>query len=180
MTFEQTTRTATALTAAVVLALGLALAAPADAEYPWPKPESYDVEIAPVGDSGVTGIAHLVLRGDRLTVLIRAYGLDPATEHPVIIHGFPSGRSSVCPDAAPAVQEESRRFAADDARSLFGNGLIGLQPSPSADLSGAVAFEHGYDVEADAVAPLTRRTLVVYTGDGVPVACGEIRGEPST
>ncbi len=180
MTLEKITRTSTALAAVAVLAATLGLAAPADAQNPWPKPQSYDVEIAPVGESGVTGIAHLVLRGDRLTVLIRAYGLDPIAEHPVIIHGFPGGRSSVCPDAAPAVQEESRRFAADDARSLFGNGLIGLQPSPAADLSGVVAFEHGYDVEAAAVAPLSRRTLVVYTGAGVPIACGEIRGEPST
>lgn len=180
MTFEKTARTTTALAAAAVLVIGLALAAPADAEYPWPKPQSYDVEIAPVGESGVTGIAHLVLRGDRLTVLIRAYGLDPATEHPVIIHGFPGGRSSVCPDAVQAVQEESDRFAADDARALFGNGLIGLQPSPAADLSGVVSFEHGYDVEAASVTPLTRRTLVLYTGEGVPIGCGEIRGPANT
>ena len=169
----------TALVALSILALGLALAAPADAEYPWPKPESYDVELAPVGDSGVTGIAHLVLRGDRLTVLIRAYGLSPAQEHPVIIHGFPGGRSSVCPDAATAVQDTTERFAENDARNVFGNGLIGLQPSPQADLSGVVAFEHGYDVDGDAVTPLTRRTLVVYTEDGTPLACGEVRGDKS-
>lgn len=174
-----THKTTTALATLTVLALCLATAAPASAQNPLPKPESYDVEIAPVGDSGVTGIAHLVLRGDRLVVLIRAYGLDPTREHPVIIHGFPSGRSSVCPDAAAAVQEESQRFASDDARSLFGNGLVGLQPSPQANLSGVVEFQHGYDVDADSVGPLTRRTLVMYTQDGTPIGCGEIRTEPT-
>jgi hypothetical protein len=169
----------TALAALTVVALALATASPATAQKPLPTPESYDVEIAPVGDSGVTGIAHLVLRGDRLVVLIRAYGLDPTHEHPVIIHGFPGGRSSVCPDAAAAVQEESDRFASDDARALFGNGLVGLQPSPQADLSGVVEFQHGYDVDAASVGPLTRRTLVMYTEDGMAIGCGEIRGEPS-
>lgn len=178
-----TPKTTTALAAFTVLAclaMGLAIAAPATAQNPLPIPESYDVEIAPVGDSGVTGIAHLVLRGDRLVVLIRAYGLHPSHEHPVIIHGFPGGRSSVCPDAAAAVQEESERFASDDARALFGNGLMGLQPSPQANLSGVVEFQHGYDVDAANVGPLTRRTMVMYTEDGVPIGCGEIRTEPTT
>lgn len=177
-----TSKTVSALCAGFALVAGLALApaaGAADAPGRFPKPESFDVELAPIGDSGVTGIAHLVLRGDRLTVLIRAYGLDPAQTHPAIIHGFPAGRTSVCPDAVQAVQEESAGFASDDARSLFGSGLVGLDPSPQADLGGIVAFQHGYDVEAAQIAPLSRRTLVLYHGDGVPVACGEIRGEPS-
>lgn len=160
-------------------ALVLAAAAPAPAATHFPKPSSYDVELAPVGDSGVTGIAHLVLRGDRLTVLIRAFGLEPARTHPVIIHGFPGGRASLCPDAAPAVEETSQRFAADDARAVFGYGLIGLDPSPKADLSGVVTFEHGYDVTSDLVKPLDRRTFVVYHESGVPLACGEIRSDPN-
>jgi hypothetical protein len=161
------------------LALVLAAAAPALAASNFPKPTSYDVELAPVGDSGVTGIAHLVLRGERLTVLIRAFGLDPIKTHPVIIHGFPGGRAALCPDAAPAVEETSRRFAADDARAVFGYGLIGLDPSPRADLSGVVSFEHGYDVTTDLVAPLERRTFVIYHESGVPLACGEIRSDPN-
>ena len=178
MTHKITTALA-ALTVVACLTMALATATPATAQNPLPNPESYDVEIAPVGDSGVTGIAHLVLRGDRLVVLIRAYGLDPSHEHPVIIHGFPGGRSSVCPDAAAAVQEESDRFASDDARALFGNGLVGLQPSPQADLSGVVEFQHGYDVDPASVGSLTRHTLVMYTEDGLPIGCGEIRGEPT-
>lgn len=168
-----------ALAAICLLVFFVGATAPTAAEYPWPKPESYDVELAPVGESGVTGIAHLVLRGDRLTVLIRAFGLDPVQMHPVIIHGFPGGRSSVCPDAAPAVQEDSQRFEAADARILFGHGLIGLHPSPEADRQGTIAFQHGYDLDTDDVRPLARRTLVVYHRDGVPIACGEIRNEPS-
>lgn len=161
------------------LALLVSVAGSALAASHFPKPTSYEVEIAPIGDSGVTGIAHLVLRGDRLTVLIRAFGLGPAQTHPVIIHGFPGGRTSVCPHAAAAVEEESQRFAADDARAVFGYGLIGLKPSPQADLRGVVSFQHGYDVESDLVAPLDRRTLVIYHESGVPLACGEIRSGPT-
>lgn len=166
------------LAPALILLLAFAIAAPAAAEQRSPRPESYDVELASVGESGVTGIAHLVLRGDRLTVLIRAFGMEPTKTHPVIIHGFPGARASVCPHALPAVQEESQRFEPEDARAVFGYGLVGLDPSPQADLRGVVTFEHGYDVTADVLAPLARRTLVLYHESGIPLACGEVRGYP--
>lgn len=159
----------------VVAVLVLCLAGPAAGEYPWPKPESFEVELAPIGESDVTGTAHLVLRGDRLTVLVRAFGLDPTRVHPLIIHGFPHGRTSTCPDAAPAVEETST-FEVEDARAAFGFDLLGLDPSPAADRGGAVAFEHAYDIDAEVIAPLSRRTLVLYHESGVPIACGEIRG----
>lgn len=164
--------------AVVVLLLAAAAAAPAAAGETFPKPESYDVELAPVAESGVTGIAHLVLRGDRLTVIIRAFGLEPTETHPVIIHGFPGNRSSLCPDAVPAVQETSQQFEAEDARAVFGYGIVGLDPSPRADVRGVVTFEHGYDVSADDLAPLARRSFVLYHESGTPLACGEIRGYP--
>jgi len=163
----------TAISALAVLLL--AAAAPAAAEYPWPKPESFEVELSPIGESDVTGTAHLVLRGDRLTVLVRAFGLDPTKVHPLIIHGFPYGRASTCPDAAPAVEETST-LAGDDVRSAFGFDLIGLDPSPEADRGGTVTFEHAYEIDAQLVAPLSRRTLVLYHESGIPIACGEIRG----
>lgn len=164
---------------AALLFLSLVLAAPAEAEYPWPRPESFQVELAPVNDSDVTGTAHLVLRGDRLSVILRAHGLDPGKEHPVIIHGFPGGRASICPDASPAVQEASS-FKPDDVRRIFGFGLLGLEPSPQADRGGAALFEHGFDVEPDAIEPLARRTLVLYHHSGTPIACGEIQRYPTS
>lgn len=164
---------------AAFLLLSLALTPPADAEYPWPKPESFDVELAPVEDSDVTGTAHLVLRGDRLSVILRAHGLDPGKVHPVILHGFPGGRTSICPGASPAVREISS-LDPDDVRRVFGLGLLGLVPSPKADLGGVATFEHAYDVEPEAIEPLARRTLVLYHESGTPIACGEIRRYPSS
>lgn len=169
------------LVPAAVLLLAFAAAAPvAGAERSLDKPESYDVELAPIGESGVTGIAHLVLRGDRLTVLIRAFGLEPTGTHPVIIHGFPGNRASLCPDAVPAVQETSQQFEAEDARAVFGYGLVGLDPSPQADVRGVVTFEHGYDVTGDGLTPLGRRSFVLYHESGIPLACGEIRAYPTS
>lgn len=153
--------------------------AAAAGEPPWPKPQSYQVELAPVAGSDVTGTAHLVLRGGRLSVILRAFGLDPGKLHPVIIHGFPGGRSATCPDAAPAV-EESSTLGADDVRQVFGLDLLGLDPSPKADLGGIVTFQQGFDVEPDAIEPLARRTLVLYHHSGTPIACGEIRTYPSS
>lgn len=164
---------------AAFLISALVLAAPAAADYPWPKPESFDVLLAPVGDSGVTGTAHLVLRGERLSLILRAYGLDPGEVHPVIVHGFPGRRSSICPDLSPAVQERGTP-GPDDVPWGFGQALLGLDPSPEADLGGVIAFEHAYDVDPATIAPLSRRTLVLYHESGTPVACGEIRAYPAT
>lgn len=168
------------LALASVLLLALALAAPAAGGPPLPKPQSYQVELAPVGGSDVTGTAHLVLRGERLSVILRAFGLDPGKVHPAIIHGFPGGRASICPDAAPAVEESSSLGPEDDVRRVFGLDLLGLDPSPAADHGGIATFQHGYDVEPGAIEPLARRTLVLYHGSGIPIACGEIRTYPSS
>lgn len=157
----------------------LTLGTPATADYPWPKPESFDVLLAPVGGSGVTGTAHLVIRGERLSVILRAFGLDPREVHPVIFHGFPGRRSSICPDLSPAVEEPGSP-GPDDVPWGFGRALLGLDPSPEADLGGVIAFEHAFEVEPERIAPLSRRTLVLYHPSGKPLACGEIRPYPSS
>ncbi|HSL84985.1 MAG TPA: hypothetical protein VLF66_19575 [Thermoanaerobaculia bacterium] len=168
-----------ALVSVLSLSLAFSLAHPAAAGSP-PLPQSYEVELAPVGGSDVTGTAHLVLRGERLSVILRAFGLDPGKVHPTIIHGFPGGRASICPDAAPAVEESSSLGKEDDVRRVFGLDLLGLDPSPEADLGGVATFQHGYDVEPRTIEPLARRTLVLYHASGTPIACGEIRTYPSS
>lgn len=170
-----------ALASVLLLSLASTVAPrPAAAGSSQPRPLSYEVELAPVAGSDVTGTAHLVLRGERLSVILRAFGLDPGKIHPVIIHGFPGGRASICPDAAPAVEESSSLGSEDDVRRVFGLDLFGLDPSPEADLGGIATFQQGYDVEPQTIEPLARRTLVLYHASGIPIACGEIRTYPNS
>ncbi len=162
-----------ALAAAALAATFLTTAAGA---YVGPKPQSYDVELAPVGDSGVTGIAHLVLRGDQLSIQIRAFGLDPLEVHPAALDGPRAGRASRCPRDGASPTAQVYVVSSTSTGSLSGPGRLALVPPPAADGQGAVVFEHQYTVDAGRLGPLTRRTLVLYDLDsgGRAVACGRI------
>lgn len=161
---------------ALAAALAAAFLATTAGAYVGSKPQSFDVELAPVGDSGVTGIAHLVLRGDQLAVQIRAFGLDPLEVHPAALEGPGGSRVARCPAGATASGSQVHLVSPASNGSLSGPGRLALLPAPAADGQGALVFEHAYRVDAARLRPLTRRTLVLYDLDsgGRPVACGRI------
>ncbi len=162
-----------ALAAAALAATFLTTAAGA---YVGPKPQSFDVELAPVGDSGVTGIAHLVLRGDHLSIQIRAFGLDPLEVHPAALDGAQGGRSSLCPTSDTADEVKLQVVSPAAGGPVTGRDRVALVPPPTSDGRGAVVFEHEYTIDASRLTPLGSRTLVLYDLDsgGRPVACGRI------
>ena len=157
---------------ALALALALAVTAPCHPAEHFAKPLSYDVELAPVAGSGVTGIAHLVLRGDQLTVLVRAFGLDPNAESPISIVPADGTRTADCPTAATAAAGRSSAVSADRS----GTSPVRLVPSPASDLRGAVAFEHRYTVEVSELRPLTHHLFVLQDEgpEAEALACGRI------
>jgi len=146
------------------IALALVVTVPCHAAERFAKPLSYDVELAPVAGSGVTGIAHLVLRGDQLTVLVRAFGLDPNAESPISIVRSSGPRATGCPAFAAVAANRS------------GTNPVRLLPSPASDLRGAVTFEHRYTVDVSELRPLTHY-LFILEDEGPEVAalaCGRI------
>ena len=148
----------------LAIALALVASVPCHPAERFAKPLSYDVELAPVAGSGVTGIAHLVLRGDQLTVLVRASGLDPNAESPISIVRSAGPRAAGCPAFAAAAADRS------------GTDPVRLAPAPASDLRGAVTFEHRYTVDVSALRPLTHY-LFILQDEGPEVAalaCGRI------
>lgn len=143
-----------------LLAAALLLAS-AGAAHAWPKPESFDVELAPVGGSETTGIAHLVLRGDQLSVQIRAFGFDPAKLYPVALTAACGG-------------PQGEVLAASGDRFLLAS--VPLDPAPRADRRGALIHQQTYRLNGTTRAPLAGRALVVYDPfSGAPIACGPLQ-----
>jgi hypothetical protein len=139
--------------------------------------DEFEVQLAPLNDSGVTGTAEVSLEGDQVTVKIEAKGMVPGQPHAQHIHGLDSGNAT-CPgddldtdgDGIISVQEGA---------PAYGDILVDLQPYPAADADGSITYDKS--LAADDVAPLPDRVVVLhglnsggkYDGS-IPVACVEI------
>ncbi len=99
------TKFAAAATLAGLLSAGMATGAsahsPSDDDQPrdWEQVQTFRVELDELNDSGATGRAKLLLRGNQLTITIKARGLAPNLVHAQHIHG--KGMSE-CPQASAA------------------------------------------------------------------------------
>lgn len=167
------------LTAAALLAALLTLCAvPVRVAAEGPvKPLSFDVELAPIGGSGVTGIAHLILRGERLTVLVRAFGFVPDQVIPMTIYGLGDDGSAECPPGIQTRDEPPRDPRSTEVDRSSAAGRRTLDPSPRTDLRGALISQQDYTVDIDRLMPLEGRTVILRSaedGSGEPLACGRI------
>ncbi|MGW7089532.1 hypothetical protein ACWGH2_39430 [Streptomyces sp. NPDC054871] len=61
-------------------------------------PPAYQIDLAPLNDSGSTGTALLSLRGNALTVWIKSEGLVPGQPSAQHLHGSTDGHDFQCPD----------------------------------------------------------------------------------
>lgn len=139
----------------------------------------YKAELHMLNNSGVWGMAELMLDGDELTVSIQANGLVPDTPHAQHIHGITDnfGNSS-CPP--PSADTDGDGFVSvGEGLPYYGGVLVPLTPFSTAP-GGMIDFEQTYTVDTS-LGPLQNRSIVLhglnvngsYVGS-MPVACGQI------
>lgn len=148
---------------------------------------SWLVELRPLNNSGVSGMAHLTLDGDELTVIIDATGLEADKPHAQHIHGLvdePSNRT--CPTAEADVDGDGI-VSVGEGLPYYGPVLLGLTPFTTAP-GGEIHYQQTFSdlSNLEPVDTLQNRAMVLhgltiagnYVGS-TPVACGQIKPAPN-
>ncbi len=157
-----------------------------------PEPGEYDgmyyTEIGGLNESGVTGTATFELDGDQLHVSVNADGLAALEQHAQHIHGFNAedmaallqSQVAVCPTPDMDMNEDGFVDLPEGAPA-YGPVLYGLEPFPSADNAGEIAYQETLTVDPEVLGDLSQRVIVLHGGEGadgldplLPVGCGEI------
>ena len=158
----------------------LLAAAPARA-----APMLFEAVLAPLNDSGVSGLARLSLDGNLLTVNITASGLTPDQPHPQHIHGrfYDAGRPTN--STVPTLAQDTDRDGFVEVREgvlTYGPVILNFDSSPGSGQfptapGGVLDFTETYDVTNDAlffdplggqkftgadIFPLTDREIVLH------------------
>lgn len=147
----------------------------------------FQVDLAPLNDSGVSGQAELKVDGDMLTVKIQATGLEAGQVHPQHIHGFDNPKNSTCPGPERDVNGDGRVDVGEGLPD-YGPVILSLVPFNLVDGNGNLDFEETYPIPAglEPIDTLQNRAIVLHglTVDGsyepsLPVACGQIERSPN-
>lgn len=141
----------------------------------------YQVSLAALNSSGVTGHVSLTLAGNQLTVVLQARNLEAGKEHMQHIHGLVSG-TATCPTVVQADTSPTDgviTFA--EGLPFYGAVVQALTPYPTANASGNVSYTETLTVNPATLGALETRTIVLHgkTINGgydasLPVACGQI------
>ena len=143
----------------------------------------YEVELAPLNNSGVHGEVEIkLIKGHTLIVSIEATGLETGKPHPQHIHGFNQPvRNATC----PGIELDSNGdgvLTIGEAVPAFGPILLPLVPFDLVDDRGELEYRASFTINPDSLQPLHKRAVVLHgmTVNGqyipsLPVACGEIR-----
>lgn len=132
---------------------------------------TFNVELAPVNGSGVSGSATLAEADGELALDASLDGLTDGQAHHVSLHALGEGAgSSVCPPA-DAEAGGDKVLSADEAADFYGPEVIDFGEASDPEVLSAG--------EAAEASPVTVRALVVSGGKGkngfdpeMPVACG--------
>lgn len=178
------------------LGLVLALTAPAAAAR---VDAVYTADLHELNDSGATGHAVLLQRGDQLTVRITVSGVEPGLPHLQHIHGFAGATGSQCPppsadtdrDGLVSVSEGAAFYGPVFVKTLSTTGAqepLNLDIAPVANAGGHYTYVHTFTVDGDAL-NVADESIVVHGLDlnrdgmysdfmeaSLPVLCGEITG----
>lgn len=198
---------APALRGAVLLSAvaGAALLAAAPAQA---APMLFEANLAPLNNSGVSGLARLSLDGNLLTVNITASGLTPDQPHPQHIHGRFDEAGRPANSTVPTLALDTDRDGFIEVREgvpTYGPVILNFDSSPGSGQfptapGGVVNFTETYDVTNDSlffdplsgqkftgadIFPLTDREIVLHgltldasTGLGGGPPPGEADGTP--
>jgi hypothetical protein len=139
----------------------------------------FEVTLAALNSSGVTGHVSLTLAGNQLTVVLQARNLEAGKEHMQHIHGLGSG-TATCPTAAADTNLDGT-VSFTEGLPFYGPVLQELTLYPTANASGNVSYTETLTVNTATLGTLETRTIVLHgktIGSSydptVPVACGQI------
>lgn len=142
----------------------------------------YTAKLDPVNSSGVSGNATVTVNGSTAMVTISATGMVPNKLHAQHIHALPGSTPSTCP---PAVQGTITPETA--AEKYYGPVVVPLEPFPTADTAGTIAYSASVTSLPAGILPLTGRAVVLHGlvvngayDPSVPVACGELAPATAT
>ncbi|CAN5706194.1 hypothetical protein BH23CHL7_BH23CHL7_20890 [soil metagenome] len=157
----------------------------------------YTANLRELNESGASGRAVLILRGDQLTVRLQVNGVEPGLPHLQHIHGFADTTESQCPppsadengDGLVSVFEGAVFYGPEFVKTLSTTGAqepLNLGIAPVANRSGSYSYSFTFAVDGDAL-DVADESIVVHgldlNGDGaysdfmeasLPVLCGEI------
>lgn len=127
-------------------------------------PPAYQIDLAPLNDSGSTGTALLSLRGNALTVWIKSEGLVPGQPSAQHLHGSTDGHDFQCPDDGDDTNgdgildnTEATVHYGDINISLTESGAtdagsgLAVDRMPVADAQGKVSYKRTITVGQDVV-----------------------------
>ncbi len=151
--------------------------------------EVFMADLDALNDSGVSGHATLTLKGNKLTVKIKAEGLQADSLHPQHIHGLENNQMASCPPAS-ADMNGNGLVEIGEGLPFYGPVLFPLTPLPNASKHGRIHYEHtftlgeGETISKEDLMKLENRVIVLHgmIVDGkymasLPVACGKIMME---
>ncbi|MFH8634608.1 hypothetical protein ACH4CC_32815 [Streptomyces lydicus] len=133
---EHTSRRAALAALPAALALTVALASPAAAD----GNGAYQINLAPLNNSGSKGVAMLSLKGNQLTVKIESEGHVPGQPSAQHLHGSTDGHDFHCPDASADTNGDGV-IDNTEATVHYGNINISLTTSGSTDAKSGLAVD---------------------------------------
>ena len=140
----------------------------------------YKAYLSPLNNSGVSGMATLMLEGNMLTVTIEASGLTPNQVHPQHIHGYmEKNKNAKCPPMSADTDGDGLVELAEGA-PFYGPVLLSLTPFPTATAAGNIMYSNTFTVEKELL-PLQNNAIVLHGmmvngtyWPTLPVACAQI------
>ncbi len=150
--------------------------------------EVFMAELDALNNSGVSGHVTLTLKGNKLTVKIKAEGLQADSLHPQHIHGLENNQMASCPPSS-ADKNGNGLVEIGEGLPFYGPVLLPLTPFTTAP-NGKIDYKHtftlgeGETIAYDDLKSLENRVIVLHgmTVEGkyiasLPVACGMIMME---
>ena len=137
-------------------------------------------ELDPLNNAGfegkaVEGAALLALKGDQLTVITVATGVEPGQLHPQHIHGFEDGREGNIPDIS-FDDDRDGIVETEEGSDAYGPILLDLTSPPGSGLSGfptptgdSFVFVQTYDLSDPSSGPMGGLVLRTEAGADVPL-----------
>ena len=143
--------------------------------------KKYEADLTPLNGSSVYAEVEMKLKGNKLTVKIKASGLEPGKPHPQHIHGFGDATvNSTCPPLSADTNGDGL-ISVGEGGPFYGPIVLPLVPFDLVEASGKLKYKTKFTINPASLQPLQNRVVILHgmTVNGtydpsLPVACGEL------